>query len=305
MSLDDLEGVGSKTLEKLKGLGITSIEHLSEFTVEELTEAGIEYDRAIKILQQATRQVGRTAPQKASQLRGKQPKVFKTGVWQFDEKTPWKGVREAFIYEFAGEFGAGKSMLAHQLSVMALAQSFTSLVVYIDTEGTFNVGLVEAVAKRFKAEPEKILDAIVTYQPANVVDLEQIVKFDLPKHIAEGCRLVVIDTITALYRAEFVGREMLAARQQRIHYLVDWLRRHARTFGLTSILTNQVMDVPEAFSVGKRPAGGNVLAHAVNARFMMVRPNKAKLEGYMWPLDVPGMSPEIRIEYRITEAGLE
>jgi hypothetical protein len=44
---------------------------------------------------------------------------------------------------------------------------------------------------------------------------------------------------------------------------------------------------------------------AVNARFMMVRPNKTKPEGYMWPLDVPGMAPDVRIEYRITEAGLE
>jgi len=305
VSLKGLDGVGPKTLEKLKELGIVSLEHLSEFTVEELVEAGIEYDRAIKILQQAMQRIERTKPVTARELFQKQLRVFKTGVSDFDEKTPWKGIREAFIYEFAGEFGTGKSMLAHQLSVAAIAQGFTTRVVYIDTEGTFNVGLVVAVSKRFGLEPEKVLDAIVTYQPANVVDLEHIVKFDLPRHIAEGCRLAIIDTITALYRAEFVGREMLAARQQRIHYLVDWLRRHARTFGLTSILTNQVMDVPEAFSVGKRPAGGNVLAHAVNARFMMVRPNKAKLEGYMWPLDVPGMSPEVRIEYRITEAGLE
>jgi hypothetical protein len=38
---------------------------------------------------------------------------------------------------------------------------------------------------------------------------------------------------------------------------------------------------------------------------MMVRLNKTKPEGYMWPLDVPGMAPDVRIEYRITEAGLE
>jgi len=303
--LKNIEGTGPKTLERLRELGVVSVEHLSEFTVEELVEAGVEYDRAVKLLQQAVQRVGTTKPLTARELRTRQLRVFKTGVADFDEKTPWRGIREAFIYEFAGEFGAGKSMLAHQLSVAALAQGFTMRVVYIDTEGTFNDGLAEAVARRFGFDAEKALEAIVVYQPANVVQLEQIAKFDLPRHIAEGCRLAVIDTITALYRAEFVGREMLAARQQRIHYLVDWLRRHARTFGLTSILTNQVMDVPEAFAVGKRPAGGNVLAHAVNARFMMVRPNKAKAEGYMWPLDVPGMPPEVRIEYRITEAGLE
>jgi hypothetical protein len=48
-----------------------------------------------------------------------------------------------------------------------------------------------------------------------------------------------------------------------------------------------------------------VFCGAVNARPLMVRPNKTKLEGYMWPLDVPGMAPDVRIEYRITEAGLE
>ena len=48
-----------------------------------------------------------------------------------------------------------------------------------------------------------------------------------------------------------------------------------------------------------------VFCSAVNVRFVMVRPNKTKPEGYMWPLDVPGMAPDVRIEYRITEAGLE
>jgi len=37
---------------------------------------------------------------------------------------------------------------------------------------------------------------------------------------------------------------------------------------------------------------------------MMERPNKTKPEGYMWPLGVPGMAPDVRIEYRTTEAGL-
>jgi RecA/RadA recombinase len=304
--LSSLESVGPKTLEKLQELGVASLEHLSEFTVEELVEAGIEYDRAVKILQQAVQKVGSAQPATLKELRQRQFKSFKTGVAEFDEKTPWRGIREAYIYEFAGEFGAGKSMLAHQLVVAALKEGFTVKAVYVDTEGTFNPQLVEAVASRFGVELEKIEEAVVVYQPANVVQLEQIVKYEVPRRVQEGCRLLVVDTITALYRAEFIGREYLAARQQRIHYLIDWLRRHARTFGLTSILTNQVMDVPEVFAAGvKRPVGGNVLAHAVNARFMMMRPNKAKLEGYMWPLDVPGMAPDVRIEYRITDAGLE
>ncbi|MEM0464569.1 MAG: ATPase domain-containing protein [Pyrobaculum sp.] len=298
-----LEGVGEATLRKLQELGVASIRHLSEFTVEELVDAGIEPERATKILRQAAALEG-IHSLTLRELKQRQHQVFKTGVAEFDEKTPWGGVREAYIYEFAGEFGTGKSMLAHQLAVAAIAQGFTQRVVYVDTENTFNPVLIESIAKRFGVDFERLADAVVVVKPKTVFYLEQFVKFELPRHLEEGCKLLIIDTITALYRAEFPGREMLAARQQRIHYLIDWLRRHSHTYGLTSILTNQVMDVPEAFSVGKRPAGGNVLAHAVNARFMMVRPNKAKMEGYMWPLDVPGMSPDAQIRYQITSEGL-
>jgi len=45
--------------------------------------------------------------------------VLKTGVAEFDEMTPWGGLRRGLIYGFAGEFGAGKSMFAIQCSVKA------------------------------------------------------------------------------------------------------------------------------------------------------------------------------------------
>lgn len=96
----------------------------------------------------------------------------------------------------------------------------------------------------------------------------------------------------------------MAERQQRLHYLIDWFRRHSRVYNALVVFTNQVLDVPEAFVGVKRPAGGNVLAHTVNARFMMVRPSKQKLEGHMWALDVPGMSPEEKIRYEIKDDGL-
>ncbi len=297
--------VGPSTRRRLEELGVTSLEHLLEFTVDELVDAGIEPSTAERLLAKARELVGRKPRAvKASELLKAQYKVVKTGVAEFDEKTPWGGLREAFIYEFAGEFGAGKSMLAHQLSAKSIIEGFGD-VVYIDTEGAFNAGLVERMAKRFGGDPSQVLDRVSVYVPDNVSALEAFVKYELPKHLKEGARTIVVDTITALYRAEFVGRESLAERQQRLHYLIDWFRRHARVFNALVVFTNQVMDVPEAFLSGlKRPAGGNVLAHAVNARFMMARPSKQKDEGYMWPLDVPGMAPDVKIQYRLADDGV-
>ena len=37
---------------------------------------------------------------------------------------------------------------------------------------------------------------------------------------------------------------------------------------------------------------------------MMVEPNRTKPEDYMWPMDVPGMSPDVEIHYEIKEDGL-
>lgn len=302
--LEALE-VGPSTRRKLEELGVASPEHLLEFTVDELIDAGIEPQTAERILAKARELLGRRPKAvKASELLKAQFKVVKTGVAEFDEKVPWGGLREGFIYEFAGEFGAGKSMLAHQISVRSIAEGFGD-VVYIDTEGTFNAGLAERIARRFGVDAAQALDKISVYVPDNVSALEAFAKYELPKHLKEGARTIVVDTITALYRAEFVGRESLAERQQRLHYLIDWFRRHARVFNALVVFTNQVMDVPEAFLSGlKRPAGGNVLAHAVNARFMMTRPSKQKEEGHMWPLDVPGMAPDVRIQYRLAEDGV-
>jgi hypothetical protein len=79
----------------------------------------------------------------------------------------------------------------------------------------------------------------------------------------------------------------------------------ARVFGTASILTDQVIDVPEVFAAKiKKPAGGNIYSQGANALFMAFRPNKAKPEGYMWPLDVPGMSPDTEIRYVIKDDGL-
>jgi len=226
--------------------------------------------------------------------------VLKTGVAEFDEKTPWGGLRRGLIYGFAGEFGAGKSMFAIQCAVKAAAEGWRTL--FIETEGSLNIALFERVAKRFGADLNSLLDRLVVTQATDVLDVKEILQ-SLFKQPAD---LVVIDSfVSHALRAQFRGRGMLAPRQQFLAYLLDILRRMARVYGTAAILTDQVIDIPEMFAAKiKKPAGGNILLHGVNALFMMSRPNKTKLEGYMWPIDVPGMSPNVEIHYEIKEDGL-
>jgi len=226
--------------------------------------------------------------------------VLKTGVAEFDEKTPWGGLRRGLLYGFAGEFGAGKSMFAIQCSVKAAAEGWR--VAYIETEGALNTKMFERIAKRFGAELNALVDKLTITQATDVLDVKEI----LLSLFKQPVDLVVIDSfVSHALRAQFRGRGMLAPRQQFLAYLLDILRRMARVYGTAAILTDQVIDIPEMFAAKiKRPAGGNILLHGVNALFMMSRPNKSKLEGYMWPMDVPDMSPDTEIRYEIKEDGL-
>jgi DNA repair protein RadA len=224
--------------------------------------------------------------------------VLKTGVAEFDEKTPWGGLRRGLIYGFAGEFGAGKSMFAIQASVRAAMENWK--VLFIETEGSLNNRLFERIANRFGTELKALVDRLTITQTIDALDVKEILK-GLHRQPVD---LVVIDSfVSHALKAQFRGRERLASRQQFLNYLLDILRRAARVFGTTSILTDQVIDVPSFFSE-KRPAGGNVVLHGVNALFMMMRLNKHKSEGYMWPIDVPGMAPEVKIVYTIKDDGL-
>ena len=248
------------------------------------------------------RQLAGLAPQPVNILEAlnimRQVPVLKTGVAEFDEKTPWGGLRRGLIYGFAGEFGAGKSMFAIQCAVKAAVEGWR--VLYIETEGALNTELFEKIAKRFGAELNALVDRLTITQAIDALDVKEILKGLIKRPVD----LVVIDSfVSHAIRAQFRGREMLAPRQQFLNYLLDILRRMARVYGTASILTDQVIDVPSFFSE-KRPAGGNVLLHGVNALFMMMRPNKHKPEGYMWPIDVPGMAPDVKIAYTIKDDGL-
>src|ERR671920_2339338 len=75
-------------------------------------------------------------------------------------------------------------------------------------------------------------------------------------------RLVIIDSIISLYRAEFAGRETLAERQQRLNTILHKLIRLAEVYNVAVVYTNQVQAQPDNFFGNggfdsMRAAGGN------------------------------------------------
>jgi DNA repair protein RadA len=311
IDLEDLEGIGPKTAQLLKSKGILSIKHLALFNPEELIElTDMTPDRVEKILRSARDVVfGSNRVARATDLAKNFESIvrLKTNVRSIDELLQG-GLEPKAIYEFAGEFGTGKTQLCHQLSVTVQLDQDKGGVggaaIYLDTEEAFSPSRISSIAQRFDLDPNEALDNIYVVKVINAVDLEDRIKFDVVRLVEQAnVKLIVVDSIIALYRAEFKGRERLAERQQRLNYILDWFMRIAKVYNVYVVLTNQVLDVPMGYIEVKRPAGGNVLAHAVTHR-LFLRKSREDVK-VMEVLDSPRLPFKASAMFRITDKGIE
>ncbi|MCC6050957.1 MAG: DNA repair and recombination protein RadA [Thermofilum sp.] len=307
-------GVGPTLIAKLKGAGLLSMRGLKfvvAATPDELVEwlSLSSYESAVKLREAAKAAVGyQSSAVDAAQLMELEERLPKlaTGVKGIDELLQG-GLRPGELYEFAGEFGTGKTQLCHQLSVTVQLPEekggLSAKAVYIDTEGTFSPQRIASIASRFGLDPKAALNAVAVYRPLNTGELERFVREELSGYLEDGAKLVVIDSVIALYRAQYRGMEWLARRQQAINYLLDWLKRWARIYSAVAVITNQVLTHPLPSGVAlKLPAGGNIIAHASTHRFLMRKAGDAWL---IECIDSPRIAKGASVQFKITDAGVE
>jgi len=87
-------------------------------------------------------------------------------------------------------------------------------------------------------------------------------------------KLILVDSIIAPLRAEYVGREVLWERQQILNRVLRVLLNYAKAFNLAVVVTNQVVSNPSIVYSGdptaiKIPSGGNILAHNAETRIYL------------------------------------
>ncbi|RLE67937.1 MAG: DNA repair and recombination protein RadA [Thermoprotei archaeon] len=306
MALDELNkyGIGKMTINLLKKkLGIKYLRELSLYNAEELESyAGINVERAEKILRIARSLSNRVKISTISETKIEK-EVFTTGIESLDILLGG-GIWTKELTEFAGEFGSGKTQLCHQLAVTVQLpiqrEGLSGSCLYIDTEGTFSSSRIEKIAKRF--EIDNPLENIFYARPLTVGDLEDIVIKNVSEFLRDkNVKLIIIDSIIALYRAQFKGMEWLARRQQRINYVLDWLKRYSNIYNIAVVYTNQVVVQPVPFGIAiKSPTGGNIVAHAATHRFFL---KKRKDFILIECLDSPRISRGATAQFTINREG--
>ncbi len=306
--IEELEGVGPAIAEKLRTAGYDSVESLAVATTGELMEAAeVGMRVAVKVINSA-REASNMGYERATVVleRRKLLGHIATGSPALD-KIIGGGVETQGVTEVYGEFGSGKSQIAHQLCVnVQLPQEQGGLngkVVYIDTENTFRPERIVQMAQAAGLDPERALDGIYVAR-AHTTDHQMLLAekaADIAKN--DGVKLVVVDSVTSLFRTEYCGRGALAERQQKLGRHIAELHKLAELNDLAVFLTNQVQSRPDVFfGDPTRPVGGHVLGHATTAR-LYLRKSKANTRTAHL-VDHPGLPPE-SATFQITEAGIK
>lgn len=312
LDLSELEGIGPATKRKLNEAGIETILDLAVALPAELVELGLGEDNAgalVFVAQRKLKESGLIEKEfiSASEALERRQKMLRctTGAKNLDRLLKG-GIETQAITELWGEFGAGKSQLCHMLCINAQLPpqkgGLGGAAIYLDTESTFRPERIYEMATARELDHHAILNRIYVVKIYNSSHLELAVK-TLGGFIDKfKARLVVVDSIISLHRAEFTGRGNLAERQQRLNALIHRLLRVAEVFNVAMVVTNQVQTQPDMFfGDPTRPAGGHVIAHACTYRLYL---RKAKNSRIATMIDSP-YHPVKDALFTITERGIE
>jgi len=306
LHLEDLPGVEPYMINEIKRAGIQSVTDLAVAIPVELLAgdyadnnaiSGADIETVFQLVTKAKKALMDSGALdkefcSAEQILEKRTKLvrFTTGSPVLDTFLKG-GVESQALTEVIGEFGSGKSQLCHTLCVTANTNPQTNgggqklvgkinPIIFIDTENTFRPERVHQIAEARGLDSEEIMKKIFICRIHNSAQLEAVIK-NLGKYIEEyKAKLVIIDSIISLHRAEYSGRETLAERQQRLNIMLHKLIRLAEIYNVAVVYTNQVQSqpgVPFGTVDPTRAAGGNIIAHASTYRIFLRKAGRNRI----------------------------
>ncbi len=270
IAIEELPGVGAATAEKLREAGFDTLMSIAVSSPAEIVEiCAVGEAVAKKIINNARGKLD-MGFESGDEILKKREMVDKisTGSKALDGLFGG-GVESNAITEVYGEFGSGKSSIAHQIAVnVQLPKNkggAEGMAVWLDSESTFRPERIKQLAEAVGLDPIKVLKNIKVARCFNS-DHQMLVAEkveDLIKKDKLPVKLVIVDSLMSHFRSDFSGRGQLADRQQKLNKHLHTLLKLATTFNVVVYITNQVMAKPDTFFGDPTTAvGGHVLHHA-------------------------------------------
>ncbi|MBS3108074.1 DNA repair and recombination protein RadA [Candidatus Woesearchaeota archaeon] len=306
--IEDLPGVGAATAEKLKEAGFDSLMSIAVASPGQLVEvAGVGEAVARKIINTARNNLD-MGFESGEQLMERRKNILKitTGSKGFDALLDG-GFESGSISECFGEFGSSKSQIAHALAVnIQLPKEkggAEGKAIFIDGESTFRPERILQMAKAAGLDPQEALKNVKVARAFNsdhqmllAEKAEDLLKED-PSY-----KLIIVDSLTSHFRADFCGRGQLADRQQKLNKHMHTLMKLASTYNLCVYVTNQVMAKPDMFFGDPTAAiGGNIVGHNSSTRVYLRKGKKGTRVAKL--IDSPHL-PDGETIFIVTEDGI-
>jgi DNA repair protein RadA len=307
-TIDDLPGVGPATAEKLREAGFDELLAIAVMSPNELAEQA-ELGEAVsaKIIQGAKKlaNIGGFISGNALLERRREVQKLTSGTAALDELLGG-GFETQAIVEVYGEFGSGKTQIGHQLCVNTMLPlekgGFDGEVFYIDTEDTFRPERIAQMCEGVGLDPMMVLDRIHVARAYN--SAHQMLLVDEIKKLSKNIdvKLIIVDSLTSHFRSEYLGRGMLARRQQLLNRHMKELKQLSDVHNALILVTNQVMSKPDSmWGDPTRAIGGHIVGHASTFRLYLRKSKGGRRIARL--VDSPNL-PEGEAVFTVTAEGL-
>ena len=306
--IEDLPGVGPATAEKLREAGFDELMTIAVMSPKELgDQAELGEAVASKIIAGAKKMANVGGFVSGVSLLERRSEVQKltSGSSALDELLGG-GFETQAIVEVFGEFGSGKTQVGHQLAVNTILPpsqgGFDGEVFYIDTEDTFRPERIAQMAEGVGLDPNAVLDRIHVARAYN--SAHQMLLVDEIKRMSKNIdvKLVIVDSLTSHFRAEYVGRGMLADRQQKLNKHLKELKQLSDVNNALVLVTNQVHARPDAmWGDPTKPIGGHIVGHASTFRLYLRKSKGGRRIARL--IDSPNL-PEGEAVFSVTAEGI-
>ncbi|XP_018428596.1 PREDICTED: meiotic recombination protein DMC1/LIM15 homolog [Nanorana parkeri] len=150
------------------------------------------------------------------------------------------------------KFRTGKTQLSHTLCVTAQLSGHNGYsggkVIFVDTENTFRPDRLRDIADRFGVDHDAMLDNVLYARAYTSEHQMELLDYVAAKFHEEAgvFKLLIIDSIMALFRVDFSGRGELAERQQKLAQMLSRLQKISEEYNVAVFITNQMTADPGA-----------------------------------------------------------
>ncbi len=221
----------------------------------------------------------------------------KISAGSFDiNKWLFGGYESDIISVIYGGPGTGKTNWC-MLAAVSQAKK-DNKIIFIDTEGGFSVERLKQLASE---DHEKLLKNIFLLKPTSFAEQQEAFK-KLEEHLKQEVSLIIVDSMTILYRLEFAAaKEKDISAVQKINSelvrQIKTLAQISRKKNIPIIITNQVYRWEET----DKMVGGDII-HYWGKCLIELTHNKGKRTAY---LRKHRSLPEKEMDFQISNTGIK